>query len=306
MQATEDLKRKIVSTEDLHSVVRTMKALAAVSIRQYEKAVESLIEYSQAIEMGFEIMLKHRPENWSYTGTNPEPVRYGAIIFGSDQGMCGQFNDIIVSYALEKLKKCGAAKGKCSVVAVGSRAMARIEGTGYVVAEQFGLPSGIAGITRTVREILLKIEELREKERLETVLIFHNVPQRGASYKPNQVQLWPVDVEWFHELEKKKWPTRMVPGFTMDWEKMFAALVRNYLFVTIYKSFAESLAAENASRLASMQVAEEKIEDMLDELNTEYQHSRQTAITSELLEILTGFKALMSKKKKEEADHPAE
>ncbi|MBN2296940.1 MAG: F0F1 ATP synthase subunit gamma, partial [Deltaproteobacteria bacterium] len=71
MQTIESLKRKIKSTEDLLSVVKTMKALAAVSIRQYQKAVESLTDYNATVEMGLQVVLKKRAEQAVFAGSMP-------------------------------------------------------------------------------------------------------------------------------------------------------------------------------------------------------------------------------------------
>ncbi len=60
MPSIELLKRRIRTAGDLRSLVRTMKALAAVSIRQYERAVESLADYNRTVEMGFQILLRER------------------------------------------------------------------------------------------------------------------------------------------------------------------------------------------------------------------------------------------------------
>ena len=87
MQTIEGLKRRIQSTEDLLSVVRTMKALAAVNIRQYERAVESLHDYSRAVEMGLQVVLRDRPDFMVGAQAAPHD-RLGAVIFGTDQGMC--------------------------------------------------------------------------------------------------------------------------------------------------------------------------------------------------------------------------
>jgi F-type H+-transporting ATPase subunit gamma len=78
----------------------------------------------------------------------------------------------------------------------------------------------------------------------------------------------------------------------MDRERLFSALIHQYLFVSLYRAFAESLASENAARLAAMQNAERNIEERLGELNRQYHQQRQTAITSELLDIVSGFEAL--------------
>jgi F-type H+-transporting ATPase subunit gamma len=78
----------------------------------------------------------------------------------------------------------------------------------------------------------------------------------------------------------------------MDWDALFSSLIREYLFISLFRAFAESLASENASRLASMQGAERNIEEMLHELNADFQKQRQMAITEELLDIVSGFEAL--------------
>jgi F-type H+-transporting ATPase subunit gamma len=78
----------------------------------------------------------------------------------------------------------------------------------------------------------------------------------------------------------------------MEWDRLFSALVQEYLLVSLFRAFAESLASENASRLASMQGAERNIEEQLEELTQRYHQRRQMAITEELLDIVTGFEAL--------------
>jgi F-type H+-transporting ATPase subunit gamma len=101
-----------------------------------------------------------------------------------------------------------------------------------------------------------------------------------------------VDEEWINSVHAKPWPGKTLPLFTMDEIKLFQALIREYLFVSLYRAFAESLASENASRLASMQVAERNIEDRLRALTAESRQLRQESITSELLDTIAAFEAL--------------
>lgn len=289
MQTIEDLKRKIQSTEDLRSVVKTMKALAAVNIRQYERAVESLAEYNRTVEMGLQIALRGR----SRVSARPAPRDVlGAIIFGSDQGMCGQLNDQIVSYALEVMGDLGIEGEKRAIVAVGERVIGRLEDAGQPVEEHFSVPSSVAGITTMVQEIALKIEAWGREEGIHHIYLFYSKHLSGASFRPHTVHLLPVDQEWLLGLEGQAWPSRGLPTFTMDWERLFSALIGQYLFVSLFRGFAESLASENASRLASMQGAEKNIEEWLGEVNRQFHQQRQTSITEELLDIVTGFEAL--------------
>jgi F-type H+-transporting ATPase subunit gamma len=78
----------------------------------------------------------------------------------------------------------------------------------------------------------------------------------------------------------------------MDWEPLFSRLIRQYLFISLYRATVESLASENAARLAAMQAAEKNIEERLTVLNAEYRQQRQNLITGELLDIVSGFEAL--------------
>jgi len=78
----------------------------------------------------------------------------------------------------------------------------------------------------------------------------------------------------------------------MESEPLFSSLIREYLFIALYRAFAESLASENASRLAAMQVAERNIEERLQVLNSQFHQLRQSTIDAELFDLISGFEAL--------------
>lgn len=290
MQTLEALQRKLHSAEDLQSVVRTMKALAAVSIRQYERAVESLAVYHRTIELGLHVVLTNRSQPAS---ARPRPDnRLGALVFGSDLGMCGQLNKQIVNHALQAMTDLGTGPADRTVAVVGSRAAARIEEAGQPVEERFEVPGALASITPLVQDVLLHIEAWHTQQHLERIYLFHSRHLAGAAFRPHTVHLLPLDSVWLATLETGAWPTRVLPTFSMDWERLLAALVRQYLFVSLYQACAESLASENASRLAAMQGAEKNIEERLTALQAQFRQQRQMAITEELLDIVAGFEAL--------------
>ncbi len=78
----------------------------------------------------------------------------------------------------------------------------------------------------------------------------------------------------------------------MAQERLFSALFQQHFFLGLYRACAESLASENASRLASMRIAEKNIEERLFDLKAAFQQQRQDTITEELLDIVSGFEAL--------------
>ncbi len=73
---------------------------------------------------------------------------------------------------------------------------------------------------------------------------------------------------------------------------LYSRLLRQHLFVSLFRACAHSLAGENASRIASMQAAERSIAERLEEFREEWRRTRQTLITEELLDVITGFEML--------------
>jgi len=288
MQTAESLRHTLEVTEELHSVVKTMKALAGVNIRQYERAAHAVAEYNRTVEAGLQIALRDLPA----VAQSATRGKLGAIVFGSDQGMCGQLNDQVVQHAARALGKLLHYHKEQMLVAAGVRAASQMEGLGLKVESTVQVPGSVAGITPAVETVLRQIEEWHFKLGVEFVVLFYARPVSGAWYRIRGVRLLPVDEEWINSIKAKPWPGRTFPMFTMDKAALFRALIREYLFVSLFRAFAESVASENASRLASMQVAERNIEDRLRTLTGESRQLRQETITSELLDTIAAFEAL--------------
>ncbi len=288
MENLETLRRQIQSTESLRSVVRTMKVLSMTSIRQCEEAVESLADYDRTIRLGLQAALRHRPREAALVPDSGK--RIGAVVFGSAWGMCGRFNEQLASYAAEQLAE--ADTDHVQLLALGERIGGPLEDAGLEPARRLSAPDAVESITPRVQDLLVEIERWRTVESIQRVQLFYNEATSGTSFAPVTQQLLPLDRQWLAQLEEEVWPTRMVPQFRMDWEQLFAALVRQYLFVSLYRAFAESLASEHSSRLAAMQVAQDNAEERLDALQLRFNQRRQSAITEELLDITSGFEAL--------------
>lgn len=299
METIEDIRRRIKNAGDLHSIVRTMRALAMTSIRQYERAVESLTDYYRTTELGLHVVLTTAVrQGYALPSAPRKPVAErgtGILVFGSDQSMCGQFNEQIADYMARKLDGLGIPTGNLHIIAIGSRVLAPLAEHGFDTLELFSVPGSVAGITPMVQEILLHSDQWQNPNTqpiIEQVFLFYNKLQSAVAYRPRMQRLLPINLKQFRHLEEQQWPSPVLPTFSMDWQPLFSALLREHLFVSLFRAFAESLASENAARLVSMQAAERNIEERLDELNKLYHHQRQNAITSELLDIISGFELL--------------
>ena len=290
METIEALKRKVQTAEDLHSVVKTMKAMAAANIRQLELAVDSLTEYKRTIELGLRAVLRHRGSE-SFTARAAPQKSLGLIVLGSDQGMCGQLNDQIAAKAME-FRNESSPHDALAVLAVGMRVASRIEAAGVKPEMTVQMASSTAGVTPHVQEILLLLDRWQAEQRIDRVVVFFCEHISRAAFRTRLLELLPIDRKWLEKLQREKRPTHVLPQFTMDTNQLLSALVRQYLFVSLFRACAESLASENASRLAAMRGAERNIGERIGELTSVYHQTRQMAITEELLDIVSGFEAL--------------
>lgn len=288
--SAQSLSRKIAGAADLQGVVRSMKALAASSITQYERAVGSLDDYYRTLELGLSACFHTIAPAAGVAGQAPQHGSIGAVIFGSDQGLVGGFNQVVVDYAMKTLT---AMPGQLKILwPVGDRARALLADTGKSCEARLAVPSSVDAITRLVGQLLVEIEKATDKGDVVEVYVFHNHPKHGSSYEPACKQLLPLDEAWRKKLVAKPWPSRSVPEVLGSLPSTTRAFLRGYLFVLLFQACAESLASENASRLAAMQRADKNIESMLDDLTRNLHRVRQESIDEELFDVISGFEAL--------------
>ena len=292
MDTLESLRTKLESAADINAVVKTMKAVAASNINQYELAVASLGDYYRTVSLGLAVYFKSGKINTINKETEPKSKNEdlsGAIVFGSDQGLVGRFNDSLTHFVSKSIH---AIPGKKEIWSVGERIQLLLSDVGLNTRKLFTVPNAVNAITTLVGEILVKAQESMEKEGITTLYIFHNQPKDGAGYIHVMQQLLPLDEKWQHQFSDMKWATNKTPQIAGRAEPTLFALIREYLFVSLFKACAESLASENASRLSAMQRAEKNIEELLADLNNTFNRLRQSSIDEELFDVVSGFEAL--------------
>jgi F-type H+-transporting ATPase subunit gamma len=289
---TASLRRKISSAGDLQSVVRTMKTLAASSIGQYEKSVRALSDYYRTVELGLGACFRDsesvasRAERKGQTDAGA----IGAVVFGSDQGLVGQFNEVVADFVIKTL---AALPGKPQVWAVGERVHARLADVGLPLMGLFTVPNSVQAITPLVGQILVESETRRSQGEATELHLFFNRPTSGAVYAPVSQRLLPLDENWCRKLAELPWPTGNLPEVMGGDTATLRALIREYVFVSLFRACAESLASENASRLAAMERADRNIDELLENLHGTFHRLRQSGIDEELFDVISGFEALV-------------
>ena len=290
METLESLHRKLDGAKDLKSVVRTMKVVAALNIGQYEKAVQSLDDYFKTVALGLFVYLSRNDLNVITTNKIPknEKSTY-AIVFGSDQGLVGQFNDTLSDYVCQSLQ---SLSGNKEIWAVGERVQMLLIDAGFPNAQLYSVPNSVQTITPLVNQLLLKSEETQKNSGVNDVYIFHNQQKEGLGYESICRRLLPLDETWIQSFSEYTWPSKNIPQIVGDKQQTLTSLIHSYLFTSIYKACAESLASENACRLAAMQRAEKNIDELLEDLKLTFHSLRQSTIDAELFDVVSGFEAI--------------
>ena len=292
MDTLENLRSQSEGAKDLKAVVTAMKAMAASNIVQYETAVSALAGYYHTVALGITGYFKAEGVEAISGNKTAEAIKEKkicAIVFGSDQGLVAQFNDAMAGFVIHSLS---AIPGKKTVWVVGERVELLLSDAGMPAAKLCPVPNNVNAITALVAEILKRSQESYEKAEMNEFYIFHNKPNPGSGYTQHMQRFLPLDEKWKDQLQNVKYPGHVLPQVAGNRSDTLLELISGYLFVSLFKACAESLASENASRLEAMQRAEKNIGDLLDDLNRKYQRLRQSSIDEELFDVVSGFEAL--------------
>jgi F-type H+-transporting ATPase subunit gamma len=291
MDTLQSLQRKLEGANDLKSVVRTMKAVSASNIGQYEAAVNSLSDYYQTILLGIAAFFNSEEHFTSEGKTSAfnQDKNSCAIVFGSDQGLVGRFNDSMADFVSKSLID---RIGKKEIWSVGERVQLLLSDTGVATTHHFPVPNSVNAITPLIGQIISKIEAFDHNEANNEVYVFYHQTKENNVYIPVMKRLLPLDDAWKQSLDEVPWATRQIPQIIGGRKITLQTLISEYLFVTLFRASVESLASENASRLAAMQRAEKNIGELLEELGHQFHRLRQSAIDEELFDVVSGFEAL--------------
>lgn len=289
METLETLSDMLETTDDIQSIVQTMKSLSAVSIRQYEEAEAAVATYADTVDLGLTAVLHdRRARGLSLARAGSKTAaREGLIVIGSDRGLCGRYNEIVARAAVDKL-----SEGAAVLAVIGARAAARLEAEGHSADRLFLLPGSVAGMTPMVGRIVVEIERWMRKRGIEAVRVVHNRREGRSRAVPTDRIILPIPTEDLQRLAARPWPGPGLPFFRMDRERLLSSFVRQRLFVQLYRALAEALASEHETRLAAMQSAERNIQERREDLMSTYRRKRQETITREMLDVISGFEAV--------------
>jgi F-type H+-transporting ATPase subunit gamma len=291
METLETLQRRIDTTRDLQSIVRTMKTLSSVTIRRSEEAAQAARAYDEAIDMGLQILLRNRKVADRAVAAAVAERRgpLGLIVMGSDHGLCGRFNRMTAEAALEQIASHG--QYGVTLAAVGARVADLLGARGHEPGVVHAAPGSIPGLRETTGALLALSDDWRRRG-IVRLRIVHAVQASRSPARPASASLLPLSPAYLKHLATRRWPSRSLPTHTERPDILLTRLIREHVFVRLFRALAETQASEHAARLAAMRAAEEGIRDHLSEMDGEFRQRRQEQITTEMLDVVAGALAL--------------
>lgn len=298
METLDSLKKQLSTSKGIKQVVTTMKALAGANIKRYEKATHAIYMYRKNIELGLrgvlskDFSITHKYDN------DKECEKYIIVAIGSNQGLCGRFNDKIIEFLVDDLKKQNLKKEDVLVYTVGDRLAMLVENKDIKPIFHLSVPNAIESIADSVYLLLSKLDNIKDKYKKYKILLYHTKHESSSNGVAVKTQLLPINPEIFESIKEKSWPTKELPFWRIDGGELLKDLIKQYLFTTLYYTFSTSITSEQMNRLMTLQNAENNINDMIENTKLKYNQQRQMQITSQLLDVVSGAQVAKNKKKK--------
>lgn len=298
METLDNLKKTLDTSKSIKQVVSTMKALSGANIKKYEKIVKILYTYKSNVELALQAVMMHNDKininELEFIGQSKNKKANNlVIVFGSNQGLCGRFNDKIANFVIDDIDNIDNNK----VIVVGERLSMLLSNTKLKIFKTIPVPNSIENISNTIYELLSIIEEEIENKTINKVFLYYTANDDTMNGTLTKNRLIPIDKKILENAQKKVWPTNNIPYWQVDTKTLIVDLLKQYIFVGLNDALVNSIASEQKNRLLTLQNAENNINDLIRTKNLEYNQKRQSTITNELLDVVTGYSVSKRKKK---------
>jgi len=301
MPNLKDLKNRIDSVKSTRKITSAMKMVAAAKLRRAQDAAESARAYSERMDTVLRSLSgsfagqEGGPELLAGTG---EENTHLLVVFTSDRGLCGGFNGSIVRETRRIVHEMKAAGKTVKLLCVGRKGgdLLKSEFRGDIIDNVTGI-GGKKGIGyHEATAVSDRITEMFDAGEFDVCSIVFNKFQSAMTQIVTTQQLIPFacDAEENAEAADTSGGGELKAAYEFEPEEseILEVLLPKNLGVQVFQAMLESSASEHGARMTAMDNATRNAGDMIDKLTLTYNRSRQAAITSELIEIISGAEAL--------------
>jgi F-type H+-transporting ATPase subunit gamma len=290
MANLKELKNQITSVKGTQKTTKAMKLVSTAKLRRAEIALKNSREYAKKIEelvssIATKISgMKDTIDNRAFQDI--EAKKIDIIFVTADKGLCGGFNHQTIKTVSGLLKEYKEANVKVRLKGIGRKGIDYFKFNEYELSdERIGL-SATPNYEEAAKFIKESYIDFMEGE-TDKVILIHNGYVNKLFQKIKVNTLLPLKIEDIHsndeilDIEPKH-----------DEEKVLEELIQKYIEFTQFFALLDSLAAEHSARMQAMDAATNNASDKVDELTLQYNKVRQEAVTTELIEIISGMESL--------------
>lgn len=298
MATLRDIKQRIGAVENTSKITSAMKMVSAAKLKRSQSAIQDARPYFQKLDEVTSRLISSVGDSYSHPLlVFPNEVKKIVIVaIAGDKGLCGSFNNNLFKYTDEVISglKSKYPAVETLIIPVGKKCVDYYEKHHYNIGKTF--PGVFKKLEFSlVKEITDTFESDFIKGKIGSVLVVYNEFVSMISQKPHDAQLLPVEKLTIKPQEKMEEMTANDDYiFEPSQPEILDYLLPTNLKLQLWRALLESNAAENAARMLAMDTATNNAKDLMRFLNHEYNKARQTAITNEMLEIVSGADALKS------------
>ncbi len=293
MANLKDIKRNIASVKNTQKTTRAMKLVSTAKLRRAEEVAKRSREYAVKLnKMMNEISekinkFKAGGTTLKFFAKNDNPKVVDIIFVTSDKGLCGGFNIQTIKKVRTIMDEYEAKGSTVRLRAVGRKGLDFFNFQNREVLEKYVGVSAAPSYEKAVEVVNGAVDDFVE-EKTNKIILVHNGYKNMITQELKTVSLSPIDSV---EVSEDK-VSSMIEIEAEDEEKVLEELVRKYIEYNMYYSLIDSLAAEHSARMQAMDNATNNAKERVDQLTIAYNKARQEAITTELIEIISGMEAL--------------
>ena len=284
MATLKEIKSRIQSVKSTQKITSAMKMVSSAKLRKAQKRIESFYPYEQKLNQILNNFLIAEEESSSIYAESREIKRVAVIAFSSNSSLCGGFNSNIakkLTATLERYNHLG--RENILIFPIGKKIGRVVKKIGFPIEnfdEMADKPTYPAAQALTDRVMQL----FRNGEVDKVELIYHHFKNKSSQVLLEETLL-PITLESAHNYQSGVLLNYLVEP---DRKTIMSELIPKVLRLKVYTALLDSNASEHAARTIAMQIATDNADDLLQELNLQYNKSRQQAITNELLDIIGG------------------
>lgn len=283
-----DLRKRILSVKNTQKITQAMKTVSAVKLRKSNTELNRNRPFMDSVEQLLKQVGKQLSLDRFPLLEKRSEGRQVLVVVSSDKGLCGAFNSHVIRTAEEYWQQISSQDDRAMLVMAGNKAFQYFQKKGYPVSQNF--KSMMSSLTyEKVLEFSAFLQELYRKEDIKEIEIAYTQFLSASRQEPAIKKLFPIPLEW-EEGEVDEKDVEYI--FEPEPADIFQLLLPKYLNSYIYRLLRESEASEHAARMIAMDMATRNASDMIRDLTLTMNKVRQTAITKELLEIITATEAL--------------